>query len=162
MAKEYRERRPDVSMDTLEKYFHNLYRARPDFVVAEGQLVPQVNALYALTASGLFAQLLRFEAKSGVTQVLGLSELIESALQIVGADAAGAAAPGKTLPAGIANDTILQPPPYHGKPLDIAIALLDRMQAGGFSRADPSLSGHKKLPPERPTIDVECARIRSR
>jgi len=61
----------------------------PDFVVAEGQLVPQVNALYALTASGLFAQLLRFEAKSGVTQVLGLSELIESALQIVGADAAG-------------------------------------------------------------------------
>jgi pimeloyl-ACP methyl ester carboxylesterase len=31
-AKEYRERRPDVSMETLEKYFHNLYRARPDFV----------------------------------------------------------------------------------------------------------------------------------
>ena len=31
-AKELRERRPDVSMETIEKYLHNLYRARPDFV----------------------------------------------------------------------------------------------------------------------------------
>jgi pimeloyl-ACP methyl ester carboxylesterase len=31
-AKEMRERRPDVSMDTIEKYLHNLYRVRSDFV----------------------------------------------------------------------------------------------------------------------------------
>jgi len=31
-GKELRERRPDVSADTVEKYLHNLYRARPDFV----------------------------------------------------------------------------------------------------------------------------------
>jgi pimeloyl-ACP methyl ester carboxylesterase len=31
-AKELRERRPDVSMETVEKYLHNLYRVRPDFV----------------------------------------------------------------------------------------------------------------------------------
>jgi pimeloyl-ACP methyl ester carboxylesterase len=31
-AKELRERRPDVSMETIEKYLHNLYRKRPDFV----------------------------------------------------------------------------------------------------------------------------------
>src|SRR5438093_8956026 len=31
-AKELRERRPDVAMETIEKYLHNLYRARPDFV----------------------------------------------------------------------------------------------------------------------------------
>jgi pimeloyl-ACP methyl ester carboxylesterase len=31
-AKEFRERRPEVSMETIEKYLHNLYRARPDFV----------------------------------------------------------------------------------------------------------------------------------
>jgi pimeloyl-ACP methyl ester carboxylesterase len=31
-AKELRGRKPDVSMDTIEKYLHNLYRARPDFV----------------------------------------------------------------------------------------------------------------------------------
>jgi len=31
-AKEFRERRPEVSMETIEKYLHNLYRVRPDFV----------------------------------------------------------------------------------------------------------------------------------
>src|SRR5689334_84741 len=31
-AKELRERRPDVSMETIEKYLHDLYRQRPDFV----------------------------------------------------------------------------------------------------------------------------------
>jgi pimeloyl-ACP methyl ester carboxylesterase len=31
-AKELRERRPDISMETIQKYLHNLYRLRPDFV----------------------------------------------------------------------------------------------------------------------------------
>jgi pimeloyl-ACP methyl ester carboxylesterase len=31
-APEFRKRRPDVSMQTIETYLHNLYRARPDFV----------------------------------------------------------------------------------------------------------------------------------
>jgi pimeloyl-ACP methyl ester carboxylesterase len=31
-AKEFRERRADVPMETIEKYLHNLYRLRPDFV----------------------------------------------------------------------------------------------------------------------------------
>src|SRR3984893_3913890 len=31
-AKEFRSRRPEVSMETIEKYLHDLYRARPDFV----------------------------------------------------------------------------------------------------------------------------------
>ena len=31
-AKDFLARRPDVSMETIEKYLHNLYRARPDFV----------------------------------------------------------------------------------------------------------------------------------
>jgi pimeloyl-ACP methyl ester carboxylesterase len=31
-AKELRARQPDVSMETVEKYLHNLYRTRPDFV----------------------------------------------------------------------------------------------------------------------------------
>jgi pimeloyl-ACP methyl ester carboxylesterase len=34
---ELRERKPDVSMETIEKYLHNLYRVRPDFVYS----VPQ-------------------------------------------------------------------------------------------------------------------------
>lgn len=31
-AAEYRARRPDVPMETIEQYLHNLYRVRPDFV----------------------------------------------------------------------------------------------------------------------------------
>jgi pimeloyl-ACP methyl ester carboxylesterase len=31
-AKEFRERRPEVPLVTIEKYLHNLYRVRPDFV----------------------------------------------------------------------------------------------------------------------------------
>lgn len=31
-AKEFRERRPEVLMETIEKYLHNLYRVQPDFV----------------------------------------------------------------------------------------------------------------------------------
>src|SRR5499426_3629133 len=31
-AKQLQERRPDVSMETIEKYLHSLYRVRPDFV----------------------------------------------------------------------------------------------------------------------------------
>lgn len=31
-AKELRGRQPDVAMETIEKYLHNLYRVRPDFV----------------------------------------------------------------------------------------------------------------------------------
>jgi pimeloyl-ACP methyl ester carboxylesterase len=31
-VKEFRERQPDVPMETIQKYLHNLYRARPDFV----------------------------------------------------------------------------------------------------------------------------------
>src|ERR1700685_1743223 len=31
-AKDLRERRPDISMETIEKYLHDLYRVRPDFV----------------------------------------------------------------------------------------------------------------------------------
>ena len=31
-ARELRERRPEISMDAIEKYLHDLYRVRPDFV----------------------------------------------------------------------------------------------------------------------------------
>ena len=29
---DFRVRRPDVTIETIEKYFHNLYRSRPDFL----------------------------------------------------------------------------------------------------------------------------------
>ena len=47
-AKEFLERRPDVSMETIEKYLHNLYRVRPDFVYSVSRdfarIVPDADA----------------------------------------------------------------------------------------------------------------------
>lgn len=61
----------------------------PDFQVAEGQLVPEVNVLYGLAAHGGFARLLRFEAAAGERGVIALAELVETALQDLDAAAAG-------------------------------------------------------------------------
>ena len=61
----------------------------PDFVVTEEALVPEVKVLYALVAKGQFAQMMRFDAKPEPPGVIGLSDLVEAALDISGANAAG-------------------------------------------------------------------------
>ena len=61
----------------------------PDFQVTEGQLVPEVNVLYGLTASGSFSRLLRFEAASSPRGTIPLANLVEAALEELRADAAG-------------------------------------------------------------------------
>src|SRR5947207_6391313 len=58
----------------------------PDFVVTEEAFVPELKVLYALVGKGQFAQMLRFDAKTGV---IGLSDLVDAALEISGAAAAG-------------------------------------------------------------------------
>jgi len=62
----------------------------PDFVVTEEALVPELKVLYALVGKGQFAQMMRFDAKAEAP-VIGLSDLVDSALEISGADAAGIA-----------------------------------------------------------------------
>ena len=61
----------------------------PDFQLTEGQLMPEVNVLYGLTARGDFARLLRFEAAAGERGVIALAELVETALQDMDSAAAG-------------------------------------------------------------------------
>ncbi len=61
----------------------------PDFQVTEGQLVPEVNVLYGLTATGGFSRLLRFEAAAGERGVIALADLIEAALEDLRTSAAG-------------------------------------------------------------------------
>ena len=80
----------------------------PDYQLAEGQLVPEVNALYSLIGSGGFAQLLRFEAGAAPKGVLGLSHLIESALEITGTGAAGFAIVAES--AGLVGATLRKSP----------------------------------------------------
>src|SRR5213075_82862 len=61
----------------------------PDFVVTEEALIPELKVLYALAGKGQFAQMMRFDAKPGPPGVIGLSSLIDAAMEISGANAAG-------------------------------------------------------------------------
>ena len=61
----------------------------PDFQLAEGQFVPEVNVLYGLSAAGGFPCLLRFEAAAAEGGVITLASLVEAALQDIQATAAG-------------------------------------------------------------------------
>jgi anti-anti-sigma factor len=63
----------------------------PDYVVSEEALVPEMKLLYAVVGKGQFAKMLRFDAKAEAPGVIGLSELVEAALEISGANAAGLA-----------------------------------------------------------------------
>jgi len=60
----------------------------PDFQVTEGQLVPEVNVLYGLTASGGFSRLLRFEAAASEGGAARLAVLVEAALEELKTEAA--------------------------------------------------------------------------
>jgi anti-anti-sigma factor len=60
----------------------------PDYLVATGTLVPAVEVLYCLACDGQFTHLVRFEAKKEALAVT-LSELVETCLEIAGADLAG-------------------------------------------------------------------------
>lgn len=55
----------------------------PDYLVSEGQLVPEVNLLYGLVARGQFAKQLRFEPKQ-TDHRIPLTELARMALDTVG------------------------------------------------------------------------------
>jgi len=61
----------------------------PDFVVTEEALVPELKVLYALVGKGQFAEMMRFDAKAEPPGVIGLSDLVDAALEISGATAAG-------------------------------------------------------------------------
>jgi anti-anti-sigma factor len=60
----------------------------PDFVVTEEALVPELRVLYALVGKGQFAQMMRFDT-TPERGVIELSKLVEAALEISGAGAAG-------------------------------------------------------------------------
>src|SRR5207249_4135139 len=61
----------------------------PDFVVTEESLVPELKVLYAVTGKGQFAQMMRFDAGPEPPGVISLSNLVEAAMEISGANAAG-------------------------------------------------------------------------
>lgn len=72
-----------IAMPTNESH------ALPDFVVEQGGLVPRVETLYALTGSGDFAAMVRFDAVAGGPGKIALSELVSSLLELSEAPAIG-------------------------------------------------------------------------
>src|SRR5262245_3663667 len=79
----------------------------PDFVVTEESLVPELKILYGLVGKGSFAQMIRFDA-TPEKEVIGLSDLVEAALDVSGANAAGFAVLTET--AGLVGASLRRSP----------------------------------------------------
>jgi anti-anti-sigma factor len=57
----------------------------PDFLIAEGAFVPELQVLYGAVCEGDFSKLVRFETKPE-SRAVGFSEIVEAAHNIAGAD----------------------------------------------------------------------------
>jgi anti-sigma B factor antagonist len=64
----------------------------PDYVIQTGKLVPQIEALYAITGSGDFSTMVRFDSVADGPGKIGLSELVTSLLDLSSAPAIAFAA----------------------------------------------------------------------
>ncbi len=81
--------------------------SRPDFMLSEGALVPEGQLVLGLSAQGTFASLLRFEANDEDRRI-GLTELMQTALESSGASAAVVVAVAET--AGLVGASLRQSP----------------------------------------------------
>lgn len=85
--------------------------SRPDFMLSEGALVPEGQLVLGLSAQGTFASLLRFEANDEDRRI-GITELMQTALEASGANAAVVVAVTET--AGLVGATLRQSPMANG------------------------------------------------
>ena len=60
----------------------------PDFMVATGELVPELNVLYGLSCQAEFTHLMRFET-SGLETPISLAEVVRAAFEVVSAPTIG-------------------------------------------------------------------------
>ncbi len=89
--------------------------SRPDFMLSEGALVPEGHLVLGLSAKGSFTSLLRFEANDEDRRI-GLTELMQTALEASGANAAVVVAVTET--AGLVGATLRQSPTSNAAPND--------------------------------------------
>lgn len=80
----------------------------PDYQITEGELVPEVQLLYGISARGAFSHLLRFEAARSSRGVVGLSTLVGAALEL--APVADTAFVIVAETAGLVGGTLLRSP----------------------------------------------------
>jgi anti-anti-sigma factor len=53
----------------------------PDYQTTEGEFLPEAELLYGITARGKFPSLMRFEAAGSTEGVIGLSQMVEAAME---------------------------------------------------------------------------------
>lgn len=80
----------------------------PDYQVAEGRLVPDLELVYGLSARGQFGQLLRFEAGRSARGVTGLSGVVDFALESAAAPAVAVVVLAEA--AGVVGATLMRSP----------------------------------------------------
>jgi anti-anti-sigma factor len=95
----------------------NEAHARPDFVVEQGELVPRIETLYALTGTGDFSTMVRFDAVPGGLEKIGLSELVMSLLELAGSEAIAFVVLGEA--AGLVGASLMKSPA--GQALSLAL-----------------------------------------
>ena len=61
--------------------------AAPDYLIQEGSLIPRVETLYALSGTGDFSTMVRFDARSEGSERVGMSDLVTTLLDISSASA---------------------------------------------------------------------------
>ncbi|HUY94837.1 MAG TPA: STAS domain-containing protein [Terracidiphilus sp.] len=89
----------------------NEHDAVPDFVIEEGGLIPRVEMLYGIAASGDFSTMVRFDGLPGGPDKTALSELVASLLDLASAPSAGFVILAETV--GMVGAT-LRRSPAHG------------------------------------------------
>ena len=82
--------------------------ALPDYVIEEGALVPTVQTLYALTGSGDFSSMVRFDAAADGPGAVGLSAFVEAVVEFSEAPATAFVVLAET--AGLVGATLRQSP----------------------------------------------------
>ncbi len=86
----------------------NAPHALPDFVLKQGELVPRVETLYAITVTGDFSLMVRFDALPDGPGKIGLSELVTSLIELADSEAIGLVALVET--AGLVGASLRKSP----------------------------------------------------
>lgn len=91
--------------------------AVPDYVIQAGKLIPQVEALYAITGTGSFSTMVRFDSVAEGSGTIGLSELVTSLHDLCSAPAIAFA--GLVETACIIGTSLLKSPVHASLPREI-------------------------------------------
>lgn len=124
--------------------------ARPDYLIEEGTLVPEVHALYALVGRGDFSDMVRFDPAADGPGAVGISALVDALLDISGGQAAAFVVLAES--AGIVGATLRQSPAISPASLELP-GIRDWLSFTTERASEPSLAlivgvAAREVPPD--------------